>query len=471
MSQLLHPDRLFPAEVETRSIARRLYARTEGLPLVCPHGHTDPAWFARDELFPDPVDLLLLPDHYLLRMLYSQGVDLESLGIGAHGGTGTGVETDRAAIWERFAARYYLFRGTPSALWLDWVFARVFDLEEPLTGATAALYYDRMTDYLRRETFRPRALFERFNIETIATTDSPLDTLEHHLAIASSGWGGRVIPCFRPDTCLDPQRPDFAANIARLGELTGEDTATYPGYLAALRARRDYFKSLGATSTDHGHPSSETFVLDRTHAARLFDRALRGEFSNSEADVFRGHMLVEMARMSLDDGLVMQLHPGSYRNHNADLFAKFGPDRGADIPVRMEFTRNLKPLLDEVGNEKEFTLILFTLDESTCARELAPLAGHYPCLRLGPAWWFHDSPEGMRRFRESTTETAGFYNTVGFNDDTRAFFSIPARHDMARRMDAGFLARLVAEHRLREDEAAEVAVDLAYNLVKKTYRL
>lgn len=473
MGALLHPDRLFPAESEQREIARRIYRETAGLPLVCPHGHTDPAWFARNERFPNPVGLLLTPDHYLLRMLYSQGIALEDLGLAPNGaGTaGSSPAVDPRASWRLFAAHYYLFRGTPSRIWLDWVFEAVFELEEPLGPDTADLYYDRMDAALARPEFLPRALYERFNIEVISTTDSPLDFLEHHRTILDDAWPGSVVPCFRPDDCLDPEREDFAANVARLGELTGEDTTRYPGYLAALRARREFFKSLGATSTDHGHPSSETFVLDRVHAARLFEKALSGGLGGGEADVFRGHMLVEMARMSLDDRLVMQLHPGSYRNHNPQLFQRFGRDRGADIPVRMEFTKNLKPLLDEVGNEKDFTLILFTLDETAYARELAPLAGHYPCLKLGPSWWFHDSPEGMRRFREQITETAGFYNTVGFNDDTRAFFSIPARHDVARRMDAAFLARLVAEHRLREDEALEVARDLAYNLAKKAYRL
>ena len=471
VNTLLHPDRLFASDPVQREIARKLYATTRDLPLICPHGHTDPAWFAEDELFPDPVELLLLPDHYLLRMLYSQGVALEDIGLEPRRAGGARPETNRRTAWRRFAERYYLFRGTPSSLWLDWVFQEVFELDRPLTADTADLYFDRMSERLAQDAFRPRALYERFNIEVISTTDGPLDSLEHHQKIKDDDWAGRVVPCFRPDDCLDPRRQDYRDNIRRLGEITGEDTTTYPGYLAALRARRAFFKSLGATSTDHGHPSSETFALDRTHAARLFTKTLNEELTGGEADLFRGHMLLEMARMSLDDGLVMQLHPGSFRNHNPDLFTRFGRDKGADIPVRMEFTRNLKPLLDEVGNEKNFTLILFTLDETTYARELAPLAGHYPALKLGPSWWFHDSPEGMRRFREQITETAGFYNTVGFNDDTRAYFSIPARHDLARRMDANFLARLVAEHRLREDEAHEVARDLAYNLAKQAYKL
>ncbi len=182
-------------------------------------------------------------------------------------------------------------------------------------------------------------------------------------------------------------------------------------------------------------------------------------------------MLTEMARMSLDDGLVMQIHSGVRRGHNSWMQRVFGPNQGVDIPTRGEFVDALKPLLDRFGNEPGLTIILFTLDETTYARELAPLAGHYPALRLGPPWWFHDSPEGMWRYRQRVIETAGFANTVGFNDDTRAFPSIPARHDVARRVDCAFLARLVAEHRIDEDEAREVAVDLAYRLAKQAYKL
>jgi glucuronate isomerase len=457
----LHPDRLFPAEPGVRALARELYAEVAGLPIVSPHGHTDPAWFALDEPFGDAAALLLQPDHYLLRMLYSQGVPLERL-IG---------EVDPRAAWRLFAERYVLFRGTPSRIWLDWVFAEVFGLEVQLDAGTADHYFDAITDALRRPEFRPRALFERFGIEVIATTESPLDELDHHRAIRDSGWAGRVITAYRPDPVVDPEFEGFHANLNRLSGLTGEDCRSWPGYLAAHRQRRAFFAAMGATSTDHGHPSAATADLPAAEAEALFGKVASGCFTPAEAELFRAQMLIEMAAMSRDDGLVMQLHPGSFRNHNARLFERFGRDKGADIPMRTDYVHALKPLLDRFGNERDFTLILFTLDESAYARELAPLAGHYPCLRLGPGWWFHDSPEGMRRVRRMTTETAGFHNTVGFNDDTRAFLSIPARHDVARRIDCGFLAEIVAEHRLELDEAHDLARALAYDLAKAAYRL
>jgi len=465
----LHPDRLFPANPGTRDIARHLYQQVRDLPIISPHGHTDPSWFALDEAFPNAVDLLLIPDHYLVRMLYSQGVSMESLGIPTI--DGAAVESDRRKIWQTFAEHYYLFRGTPSRSWLDHVFYEVFGLGQSLTPDNAGEMFDAINDALQRDEFRPRALFERFNIELLATTESPLDELVHHQAIRDSGWDGRVVTAYRPDPVVDPEYEGFAGNVERFGELAGEDTSTWDGYLAAHRNRRAFFRSMGATSTDHGHPTATTANLSRHDCEALFAKALAGKCTAAEAEQFRGQVLTEMAGMSLDDDLVMQIHPGSFRNHNDLVFRRFGRDKGADIPSRTDYVRALKPLLDRYGNEPGLTIILFTLDETSYSRELAPLAGHYPCLRLGPSWWFHDSPEGMRRFRQQATETAGFYNTVGFNDDTRAFLSIPARHDVARRMDCAFLAELVADHRLHEDEAGEVAVDLAYNLVRKAYRL
>ena len=464
----LHPDRLFPAEPATRAIARRLYAEVKGLPIISPHGHTDPEWFAGNAPFANAAELLLAPDHYLYRMLYSQGVALEALGVPSRGGPSS---ADPRKAWRIFAANQHLFRGTPSAMWLGHVFAEVFGFDVALEAATADLYFDRINAALATPGLRPRALFERFNIELLATTESPTDPLRHHKAMRASGWKGRVVTAYRPDPVVDPEHEDFAREIERFGEMTGRDVRSWKGYLEAHRMRRAAFMEMGATSTDHGHPTAQTADLSETQAEALFRKVLEGVFTPADAELFRAQMLTEMAKMSLDDGLVMQIHPGSSRNHNAGLFRRFGRDKGADIPTATDYVRALKPLLDRVGNEPDLTIIVFTLDETAYSRELAPLAGHYPALRLGPAWWFHDSPEGMRRFREQTTETAGFYNTVGFNDDTRAFLSIPARHDVARRVDCGYLARLVAEHRMDEDEAAEVAVDLTYNLPKRAYRL
>ena len=466
---MLQEDRLFPIESTARGVARSLYETVRTLPIVSPHGHTDPRWYAEDAAFTDPAQLFVVPDHYVFRMLCSQGIPLTALGVPRVDGGPT--ETDGRKIWRLFAENFHLFRGTPSRLWVEQSFADVFGLTKRFSTETADEFYDHIKDCLARPEFRPRALFERFGIEVIATTESPLDELKWHELTRRSGWTGRVVTAYRPDPVVDPEFEGFRSNIERFGELAGTDATTWEGYLEAHRIRRAFFKSYGATSSDHGHPTARTEDLPQAEAAALFEKALAGRCTPQEADAFRGHMLTEMARMSLDDGLVLQIHPGSWRNHSAGVMAMHGRDKGFDIPTRTDYVRALKPLLDAVGMRPELTVILFTLDETSYSRELAPLAGAYPALKLGPAWWFFDSAEGMRRFREMTTETAGFYNTVGFNDDTRAFCSIPARHDVARRVDCAYLATLVATGRLDEDEAFEVAHDLAYKLAKTAYRL
>ena len=463
----LHPDRFFPPDEAVRAIARRIFAHVENLPIISPHGHTDPAWFATDAPFEDATSLFLWPDHYVLRMLYSQGIGLDEMGIAPAGGK---AKADRRTAWKRFAENYYLFRGTPSRAWLDHAFATVFGLEVRLEPATADLTYDTIGAALARPEFRPRALFKRFNIEGLATTEGANDPLLYHEKIKAE-WGGRVITTFRPDGVTDPDNEGFAANVAELGRLARENTSTWKGYLAALANRRAFFRAHGATATDHGHPTPRTANLAANECQGLLDRALKGGLQPSEADLFRAQMLTEMALMSCEDGMTMQIHPGAWRSHNPALFEAYGRDRGADIPTRVSYVDNLKPMLDRVGNRADLTVILFTLDESNYSRELAPLAGHYPCLKLGPPWWFHDSPEGMMRYFRQITETAGFYNTAGFNDDTRAYFSIPARHNLYRRVMCAYLAELVATHRLDETEAAETAVDLAYKLPKKAYKL
>ncbi|MFD1034444.1 glucuronate isomerase [Sphingomonas hankookensis] len=468
MSLLLHPDRLFPADPTTRGIARNLYAAVRDLPIVSPHGHTDPTWFATDRPWTNATELLLSPDHYLFRMLYSQGIALDDLAVPRRDGT---IVADPRKAWRLFAANQHLFRATPSRLWLDHVFGDVFGFEEALTAANADTYYDRIGELLATDAYRPRALFDRFGIELLATTEGADDPLDQHRAIRASGWGGRVVTAYRPDAVIDCEHEAFRPALAKFAALTGEDVHDWTGYLRAHARRRQDFIAAGATSTDHGHPTARTANLSPAESQALFAKVIAGTADANDAELFRAQMLTEMARMSIDDGLVMQIHPGSFRNHNRGLFDAYGRDKGADIPTRTDYVAALKPMLDVVGTSTELTIILFTLDESTYVRELAPLAGHYPCLKLGPAWWFHDSPEGMRRFRETTTETAGFYNTVGFNDDTRAFLSIPARHDVARRVDCAFLARLVAEHRLGEEDAHQVAHDLAYGLVKQAYKL
>ncbi|MGB3408504.1 MAG: glucuronate isomerase [Jannaschia sp.] len=466
---LLDENRLFPTDPKVRAVARDLYETVRDLPIISPHGHTDPRWFAENRAFADPAQLFVTPDHYVFRMLQSQGIPLEDLGVPRIDGGAT--ERDPRKVWRLFARNFHLFRGTPSRLWLNHAFQDVFGVTERLSAETADRIYDRIADCLGRDEFRPRALFERFNIEAISTTESAIDDLRWHKMIRDSGWSGKVVTAYRPDAVIDPDTEGFATNVAILGEMTSEDATTWTGYLAAHRKRRAFFKSFGATSSDHGHPTARTEDLPQAEAAALFDTALQGKCSAQEADRFRGHMLTEMARMSLEDGMVLQIHPGAARNHSADVMTRFGRDKGYDIPTRTDYVGNLRPLLNAVGGRSDLTVILFTLDETSYARELAPLAGVYPALKLGPPWWFHDSYEGMMRFREMATETAGFYNTVGFNDDTRAFCSIPARHDVARRVDCAVLATLVETGRLDRDEAPEVAHDLAYRLAKEAYRL
>ncbi len=466
---MLHPDRYFDANPVRREIARRLYSRVAALPLVCPHGHVDPRMLAENPRFPDPASLIVVPDHYIFRMLYSQGVPLEKLGIPRV--DGGAVEADPRVIWQHFADHFHLFRGTPTGCWLKHEFEDVFGVGRTLDSRNAMEIYDQIEACLARPEFRPRALFERFRIEVLCTTDAATDTLEYHRQLRASGWPGVVLPTFRPDACVQILSPAWPHELARLAELTGKDTHTFDGFLAALEQRREFFREMGARATDHGVYSMYTGDLSSAERADIFNRALQGEVTDEDAIRFTGHMLMEFARMSVEDGLVMQVHPGSLRNHNTSIFEAFGADKGCDIPVATEYTRNLQPLLNKYGNHPAFRMVIFTLDESTYSRELAPLAGHYPALRLGPAWWFFDSIEGMTRYRYLTTETAGIYNTAGFNDDTRAFPSIPARHDLSRRVDANFLADLVSRHIVEEDEAAEMIEAMAYRLVRETYRM
>jgi len=464
----LSRERLFPTDPAARELCDALYQRAKDFPIISPHGHTDPRWFAEDAAFANALDLLVVPDHYLLRMLFSQGVSLANVGVPDREGR---VTTTPREGWRVFAKHYYLFAGTPSRMWLDSTFKDVLGIEVRLDEQSADDYFDHINDCLARPEFRPRALLDRFNVDFIATTEHALDNLHYHQMLTQEGLSKRITTTFRPDDVLDPDHGNFAASIEQLGELTGTAVTTFASYLNALRDRRAFFRSVGAMATDHGPATPFTADLDAGESARLFDRCLRGEADEAQRALFRGHMLTEMARMSLEDGMTMQIHPGSHRNHNGQLLATYGRDKGADIPMRVSYTDALQPLLNAVGNETQLELIVFTLDETNYARELAPLAGHYPALRLGPPWWFHDSPEGMLRFRRSVNETAGFYNTAGFNDDTRALLSIPARHDMARRVDCRFLAESVVEGRLSEHDAMELVEVLTSGLVKQAYGL
>jgi glucuronate isomerase len=469
----LDADRFFDSDPSIRRHARDLYDGTRALPIVSPHGHVDPALLATNDPFPDPASLIITPDHYILRMLYSQGVPLESLGVPPLDGVGPTAETDPRRIWQAFADHYHCFRGTPTRAWLDYELHEVFGIQPRLSSESASRVYDEIAERLRSPEFRPRALFRRFNIEVLATTDAATATLEHHRLLLEEGvdLGGRVIPCFRPDALFRIAARGWSSELARLERICGSPIRDHASFVTALARRRAEFKALGATATDHAVVTPRAERIEDAEAERLFAKARAGTADVADQERFEAHLLMEMARLSLDDGLVMQLHAGSLRDHNRLVHDRFGPDRGGDIPVATEFTRNLWPLLNAYGNDPRFRLIVFTLDESTYSRELAPLAGHYPSLLLGAPWWFHDSIEGMTRFRQHTTETAGIYNTAGFNDDTRAFCSIPARHDLARRVDANYLAGLVARHVVDMSEAREMATALAYTLAKRAYRL
>jgi glucuronate isomerase len=466
---VLHEDRCFDPEPGVRRIARELYAGTRDLPIISPHGHVDARLLADDAPFPEPAALIIQPDHYLLRMLHSQGVPLERLGIAPR--DGGPAEQDPRRIWQLFADHYHLFRGTPTHAWLGYELYHVLGVRKKPSGATAQAIYDEIAEKLESPEFRPRALFDRFGVELLATTDAAAVSLEHHARIRASGWRGRVIPTFRPDTLFQIAASGWGAELTRLILAHHRPITDYADFIEALAERRAFFRSLGAVATDHDAMEPYTERLSDEEADRLFAKARAGLATPPDQRAFQAHMLMEMARMSAADAMVMQLHAGSMRDHNRMLFERFGQAMGGDIPVRTEFTRNLFNLLNAYGNDPRFRLIVFTLDESTYARELAPLAGVYPAMRLGPAWWFHDSIEGMRRYRERTTETAGIYNTAGFNDDTRGFCSIPARHDLSRRVDANWLAGLVARHIVDKAEAREMARALAYDLVKEAYRI
>lgn len=465
----LNPLRFFDSDPQVRKIAHELYVSVKDLPIISPHGHVDPKLLADNAPFPDPTELIIIPDHYIFRLLYSQGIALESLGIPT--GDGTPVERDRRKIWQIFGEHYYLFAGTPTGAWLAHVFVEVLGVQEKLTGESAMRIYDHIQEKLQSPDFLPRTLFERFKIEVLTTTDGAADSLEFHQELRESGWQGNVVPCFRPDTVVNLLAPNWKNEIAKLAQAADLEINSFGDFIRALETRRAFFKSMGAVSTDQGVVSPYTHELQTNEAEAIFKRALQGKASEQDAAQFTAHILMEMARMSVEDGLVMQIHPGSFRNHNRQIFERFGPDKGCDIPLQTEYTKNLHALLNKFGNEKNFTLVVFTLDETTYSRELAPLAGHYPAFKLGPPWWFHDSYEGMLRFRERVMETASIYNTVGFNDDTRAFPSIPARHDLARRVDANFLARQVTRHIVDLEDAKRMIHALAYDLVRKGYKL
>ncbi len=464
------PDRYFDPDPAQRKAARTLYETIADLPLVCPHGHVDPRLFADpDYRFGSPVELLIIPDHYIFRMLYSQGIGMEKLGIPrADGGK---PASNHPQIWQLFADHFHLFRGTPSGSWFRDALSSVFGIEEKLTGSNAQRIYEQIDEKLRSPAFRPRALFEQFGIETLCTTDAATAALNHHQAIRDSGWNGRVLPTFRPDAVVNLDSAGWRDEMDKLSDMSGISVTDYASFIQALENRRAFFKQMGAKATDHAALTAYTHRLSDAEANAILQRAFQGKAEINDAPQFTGHMLMEMARMSIEDGLVMQLHVGAFRNHNPAIFEQFGTDMGADIPIATQFTAAIRPLLSSYGNHPAYKLILFNLDETTYARELAPLAGHYPAVRLGPPWWFHDSINGIRRYFDQVMETAGLYNTAGFNDDTRAYLSIPARHDVWRRAAADWVAGLLLRGIVDEADAQEMIRLLAYDLAKQAYNL
>jgi glucuronate isomerase len=464
----LHPDRLLPSEPRLRAIARRLYESVAELPIISPHGHVPAQWLADDSAFADPTSLLITPDHYVNRLLHAHGVELSALGVGQ--GTLSGQQSRDA--FRTVCSRWSAYRGTPVRFWFDAVLGDTFGVRVRPSAETADEIYDQIAERLARPEFRPRALYDTFNIDVLATTDDPCDDLSAHRFLrADPTWRGRIIPTFRPDRYLEPALPTWNADVDRLGEVSGIDTGNYAGFRAALESRRRFFKDVGGVSTDHSHIDARTDVLEPADAQRIYSLARRGEVGQQEATALRRHLVSEMARMACDDGLVMTLHPGVRRNHHLPTFEKYGADVGTDIPVQMEFTDALRPMLNRYGTHPNFHLVIFTVDETVFSREIAPLAGFYPSVFAGVPWWFIDAPEAIRRYRAAVTESAGFAKTSGFIDDTRAFCSIPARHDMSRRLDAGFVAQLVAEHRLDEDEAVETLRDLVVTNPRTAFKL
>ena len=464
----LNPDRLFSSDPSTRKISREIYQTIENLPIISPHGHTDPLWFSNNKPFPNPTNLFLTPDHYFFRMLHSQGINLDDLNIPRLDNNNF---LEEKSVWKKFMENYYIFFGTPSDIWFRHSLSAVFDINEEPNLGNADIIYDKIQTKLQNINFRPRALLDRFNVEVIATTEMALDDLVYHKKLKDEDMIGKIISTYRPDDVTDPDLSDFEKRLEEFGLITNENTFTWKGMVNAHRIRRKFFREYGATATDHGFSSFITEDLNENERQTLLDKALNNKLTKEESAIFKGQILMEMAGLSVEDGMVMQIHTGSYRNYDNQLMIERGPNMGCDIPICTEFTNNLNKLLNRYGHSRNLKIILFTLDETTYSRELAPLAGYWQCLRIGPPWWFYDSPNGIKRFLNQIVETAGFYNLSGFNDDTRAFLSIPSRHDVWRREVSNFLAQMVVEYRMNQNDANKVASDLSYGIAKKLYNL
>ena len=458
----VHPDRLLPSDHYARTVARRLYDHVKAAPIISPHGHVNAKALADNDPFTDPAALLVSSDHYVTRLLHANGVPLDRLRPPAQ----------PREIWREFASRWHMFAGTPVRYWLDSELFDVFGIDQTPSAETSDAIYDSIAQSLEKPEFRPRALFKRFGISVLATTDDPADDLEaHEDLLEDPSFTGHVIPTFRADRYMDPANPDWRIYLLELAHVADIDCHSYAGLLAALRKRREYFIEHGATSTDSGVQDAGAWPLTDAEAERIHHERLTGTITPADAVAYRRNMLYRFAEMSTEDGLVMQLHPGVLRNHHQPTLEKYGPDTGHDLPEYTSYSRPLQPLLRDFGTHPNLHLVLFTVDEAAFSREIGPLAGFYPSVYAGAPWWFLDSPAGIARYRAAITDSAGFTKTSGFIDDTRAFCSIPARHDASRRADSAFLAELVMTHQLSENEAADIATELVRDIPARTFKL
>ncbi len=460
-----HPDRLLPPDPGVRALARNIYQQVAGAPIFSPHGHVDAALIADNRPFGNPAELLITPDHYVTRLIHAHGVGLDRLGV-------KNPDADPREIWRLFCTHWHVFAGTVVRYWFESELSEVFGISVQPGAETADEIYDQLSAQLAKPEFRPRELFDRFNIAVLATTDDPASDLSAHKKLAGDpDFGGAVVPTFRADRYMSPDVPGWKGSLDELAGAAGIDTGSYSGLVEALKARRAYFKECGATATDSGMADAYAEPLPTADCERIHRAGIDGTVTAQDAAAYRRNLLYQLAAMAAEDGLVMQLHADVVRNYDDESFRRFGPDTGHDLPGPSTFTRGLRRVLNDFGRSETFRLVLFTTDETAFSREIAPMAGFYPSVYVGAPWWFIDTPAAIARFRAAATDSAGFSKTSGFIDDTRAYCSIPARHDMSRRVDAGFLANLVATHQLAEDEAYDIARDLVGHTPVSTFRL
>jgi glucuronate isomerase len=460
-----HPDRLLGTDPAVREHARSIYQSTAGAPIISPHGHVSAAMLAANQPLTDPAELFVTPDHYVTRLLHASGIELERLGLGDS-------TTPPREVWRTLCAQWFRFAGTPVRYWLEDALAGVFGVTVTPDPDSADELYDLLDELLSEPEYLPRALLDRFGVGTLATTDDPADSLAHHRDLASvEHLPTRVIPTLRADAYMTPDATGWRERLEALTTASGEDCGSYLGLLEAIRVRREVFRLHGATATDCGVPDAWATPLSNAQAEMLHRQGLDGSISPEGVQAYRRNLLFQFGCMAAEDGLVMQLHAGVIRNHHAATFARFGPDTGHDLPAVTTYTEPLRALLNHVGTSPTFRIVLFTVDETAFSRDIAPLAGFYPSVYAGAPWWFLDAPAAVRRYREAVTETAGFFKTSGFIDDTRALCSIPSRHDMSRRLDAAYLAELVVTRQLAEAEAHSIGQALVSEIPRNAFRL